>query len=62
MSPRTSISSKILATGAKNNDENTVMDEYDGRTRNARAQKRHREKQKARVKAVGNRHICPTDH
>nr|KIR48251.1 hypothetical protein I312_02094 [Cryptococcus bacillisporus CA1280] len=52
MSPRTSISSKILATGAKNNDENTVMDEYDGRTRNARAQKRHREKQKARVKAL----------
>ncbi|KIR42488.1 hypothetical protein I307_04450 [Cryptococcus deuterogattii 99/473] len=52
MSPRTSISSKILATGAKNNDENTTMDEYDGRTRNARAQKRHREKQKARVKAL----------
>ncbi|KAL0253623.1 hypothetical protein I308_100998 [Cryptococcus tetragattii IND107] len=52
MSPRTSISSKILATGAKNNDENTAMDEYDGRTRNARAQKRHREKQKARVKAL----------
>lgn len=62
MSPRTSISSKILATGAKNNDENTAMDEYDGRTRNARAQKRHREKQKARVKAVGDRRICPADH
>lgn len=28
------------------------MDEYDGRTRNAKAQKRHREKQKARVKAL----------
>lgn len=52
MSPRTSIPSKILATGVKNNDGNAAMDEYDGRTRNAKAQKRHREKQKARVKAL----------
>ncbi|OWZ61661.1 hypothetical protein AYX15_06133 [Cryptococcus neoformans] len=52
MSPRTSLTSKVLATGVKNNEGDTVMDEYDGRTRNAKAQKRHREKQKARVKAL----------
>lgn len=58
MSPRTSLTSKVLATGVKNNEGDTVMDEYDGRTRNAKAQKRHREKQKARVKAVSDRPYC----
>ncbi|WWD20558.1 hypothetical protein CI109_105034 [Kwoniella shandongensis] len=52
MSP-SSLSSKALITGFKgNSNDSFIMDDLDGRTRNAKAQKRHREKQKARVKAL----------
>ncbi|WVQ70533.1 hypothetical protein IAR50_000052 [Cryptococcus sp. DSM 104548] len=52
MSPTTIISSKALANSHKSNTKGSTMDEFDGRTRNAKAQKRHREKQKARTKSL----------
>ncbi|WVQ86006.1 hypothetical protein IAT38_008174 [Cryptococcus sp. DSM 104549] len=53
MSPTSTLSGKALITGFKGNTHgNIIMDDLDGRTRNAKAQKRHREKQKARVKAL----------
>ncbi|KAK8850378.1 hypothetical protein IAR55_004296 [Kwoniella newhampshirensis] len=54
MSPSvSSLSAKALITGLKGNTNGSfIMDDLDGRTRNAKAQKRHREKQKARVKAL----------
>ncbi|WWC92099.1 uncharacterized protein L201_007053 [Kwoniella dendrophila CBS 6074] len=55
MSPTSSISSKSLLSNFKGNSTTSLMnlgDDMDGRTRNAKAQKRHREKQKARVKAL----------
>ncbi|ODN99341.1 hypothetical protein L198_03183 [Cryptococcus wingfieldii CBS 7118] len=53
MSPTTTISSKALTSSQSHKIHNNgSMDEFDGRTRNAKAQKRHREKQKARTKAL----------
>ncbi|TYJ53178.1 hypothetical protein B9479_006206 [Cryptococcus floricola] len=53
MSPTTTISSKALTSSQSHKiHSNGSMDEFDGRTRNAKAQKRHREKQKARTKAL----------
>ncbi|WWD08399.1 hypothetical protein V865_006511 [Kwoniella europaea PYCC6329] len=55
MSPTSSLSSKSLLSSFKGNSTTSLMnmsDDMDGRTRNAKAQKRHREKQKARVKAL----------
>ncbi|WVR08446.1 hypothetical protein IAU60_005501 [Kwoniella sp. DSM 27419] len=55
MSPTSSVSAKSILNGFKSHHSSTSlsnMDDLDGRSRNAKAQKRHREKQKARVKAL----------
>ncbi|WRT70521.1 uncharacterized protein IL334_007519 [Kwoniella shivajii] len=55
MSPTSSLSNKPYIGGFKPSSSTSLMnmsDDMDGRTRNAKAQKRHREKQKARVIAL----------
>ncbi|WVF68124.1 hypothetical protein IAT40_002887 [Kwoniella sp. CBS 6097] len=55
MSPlNPALSAKALNIGFKSHSTSNLaaMDDLDGRSRNAKAQKRHREKQKARVKAL----------
>ncbi|WVO17573.1 hypothetical protein L204_105270 [Cryptococcus depauperatus] len=53
MSPTTTIPKLLaVAPGVKGHLNSGIMEGSDGRSRNAKAQKRHREKQKARVKAL----------